>query len=93
MVEKVDSFGSDFLVGEGVVGGDFERFRLDPFTLFPIKAGRGDLADVDLRVEVGGKRKSVVTGVCVDDVDGADLGEKMLQGVSTEDIGNAGIES
>jgi len=41
--------------------------------VLPVGAGRRDLAEVDLRVEVRGEGIAVVAAVAVEDVDGVDL--------------------
>jgi len=53
----------------------------------------GDLADVDLGVEVGGEGVAVVTGVAVEDVDGFDAVVVVLLGPGAEDVGDPGIEA
>ena len=78
---------------EGEVSGDFEWLGDLPLAIFPIASRRGDFAEVDLGREVGGEGESVLACVGIDDVDGFDLGKKVLQGVSTEDIGDTGIEA
>ena len=51
---------------------------LDPVAVLPVGAGRGNLAQVDLRVEVGRERVAVVAAVAVQNVDGVDLVEQVL---------------
>ena len=67
-----------------------ERVGLDPLAVLPVFAARGDLADVDLGVEVGGERLAVAAGVAVDDVDGLDLVEQVLLRVGAVDVGGPG---
>ena len=71
----------------GVGGSPFPVFR------DPIGPLRGDLADVDLGVEVGGEGIPVVAAVAVEDVERADLVEVVLLRVSGEHLGDAGVEA
>jgi hypothetical protein len=66
---------------------------LHPLAVLPVAAALGDLADVDLGIEVGGKGLAVVAGVAVDDVQLVDLVEEVLLGVGAVDVGHAGIEN
>ena len=56
-------------------------------------AGGGDLADVDLRVEVRREGLAVVAAVAVENVDGVDLVEEVLLCVGAEDVGHAWVEA
>ena len=68
---------------------DAQRIDLDPLAVLPVLAALGDLAQVDLGIEVGGERLAVAAGVAVDDVDGVDLVEQLLLRVGAEDVGDA----
>ena len=70
-----------------------ERLRLMPLSVLEIAALLGDLADVDLRVEVGGESLVMVAGVAVDDVERVKLVEVVLGGVGREDARHAGVEA
>src|SRR6188768_4329525 len=59
----------------------------------PIATWLGDLADVDLRVEVGSKLVTVIACVAVEDVDGVDGVEQLLLRVSAEDIGHPRVKA
>ena len=76
--------------GEGLPGG--HRRSGDELAVFPVTALGGHFADVDLRVEVGGKRIAVIAAVDVDNVQGMDLVEVVLGDVGGKHVGGAGIE-
>ena len=59
----------------------------------PVRALRGDLADVDLGVEVGGEGIAVVAAVAVQDVERVDLVEVVLLRIRREHLGDAGVEA
>ena len=85
-----------FLVADGgEVEGLVHRegIGLLPLAVFPIFAALGDLADVDLGIEVGGERMAVVAGVGVHDVKVVDLVQLVLKGVGREDRRYAGVEA
>ena len=69
-------------------GGD-----LDELAVLPVAAGGGHFADVDLRVEVGGKGLAVAAGVGVDDVELFDHIQVLLGGQGGVDVGHARIEA
>ena len=71
-------------LGEVVDALDLHRLRLDPFSIFPVAAVRGDLADVDLGIEIRRKGITVVAAVAVEDVDVVDLVKLVLQCVRAE---------
>ncbi len=66
---------------------------LDELAVFPVAAGRGHFADVDLRVEVGGKGLAVGAGVGVDDVELFHHIQIFLGGQGGVDVGDARIEA
>ncbi len=76
---------------EDPLGG--ERRTFDKLAVFPVAAGGGHFADIDLRVEVGGKGLAVTAGVGVDDVDLFDHIQILLGGQGGVDIGHARIEA
>ena len=55
-----------------------QRIRLDPFPVLPITAPLGDLAQVDLRIEIGRKGLAVVAPVAINDVNVVNLVEMVL---------------
>jgi co-chaperonin GroES (HSP10) len=58
---------------------------LDPLAVLHIAAGGGDLAQVDLGVEVGGERIAVIAAVAVEDVDGVVDGKEVKMEVKVGD--------
>ena len=91
MPEQVDLLRTD-PGGEVVHLGELERLGLDELPVLEVFALRGDFTDVDLGVEIGGERLSVVAGVAVDDVERVD-GVEILRFPRGVDIGHAGVES
>ena len=73
--------------------GDRQRIDLDPLALLPVLAALGDLAQVDLGIEVGGERLAVAAVVAVDDVDLVDLVEQELLRVGAINVRLARIEA
>ena len=49
-----------------------------PVSVFPVAAGCGNLAQIDLGVEVGGKCVTMVTAVAIQNIDLIDLVKLML---------------
>ena len=80
-------------LGEVVGAVDLHGLGLDPVAVLPVAAVGRDLAQVDLRVEVGGEGIAVVAAVAVQDVDGVDLVKIMLQRIGREHAGDAGIKA
>lgn len=83
--------GGDFGIVD--VLSDFQGLRLHPLAVFPVAAIRGDLADVDFRVEVRGEGLAVVAVVAVHDVEVMDFREVVLGVVGGEHVRRAGIET
>jgi len=67
--------------------------NLHPVAVLPVAAGGRDLAQVDLRVEVGGKGIAVVAAVAVQNVDGVDGVKLVLLGVSAVSLGHARVKA
>ena len=63
---------------------DFERSGCNPFAVLIVASVLSDLADVDLRVEVGGECLAVVSGVAVHYVEVLHLREMVLGGICCE---------
>ena len=61
--------------------------------VLPVAAGGRHLAQVDLRVEVGGKGIAVVAAVAVQDVDGVNGVELMLLGVGAVSLGDTRVKA
>ena len=72
---------------------DLHGLGLNPVTVLPVGAVGGNLAQVDFRVEVGGKRIAVVAAVAVENVNGVDLIEIVLEGIGGEDTRHTWIEA
>ncbi len=68
------------------------RRRRHELAAFPVAAFSRHFADVDLGIEVGRKRITVVATVDVDDVERVDLVEVVLLDPGGEDVGGTGIE-
>ena len=92
MVHEIDVHGPQLL---GELEGLFltERRGLEPLTILPVTPLGRDLADIDLRVEIGGKGLAMVTRVAVDDIDGLDLIQVLFADVGAEDAGHPGIKA
>ena len=71
----------------------FERTGLNPLAVFVVATLLGDFANVDFRVEVGGKRLAVVTRVAVHDVKGVHFLEVVLGRVGSVDATHAWVET
>ena len=91
VVEQVHVLAADLV--KVVLAVDAHGLDLDPVAVLPVAAGRGNLAQVDLRVEVGGKGIAVVAAVAVQDVDGVDGVELVLLGVGAVGLGDAGVKA
>ena len=91
VVEQVALLRTHLRVCERLV--NLERSSLHPFAVLPVETLLSDLADVDLRVEVGSERLVVVAGVAVYDVEILNLVEVVLSCVSGEDACNARVEA
>ena len=63
---------------------------LHPVAVLPVAAGSGHLAQVDLRVKVGGKGIAVVAAVAVQNINGVNGVELVLFGVGAVSLGHAG---
>src|SRR5690606_35319822 len=73
--------------------GYAQRLNRSPFAVLPIATRLGDLADVDLRVEVRGEGFAVTTRIAVHDVDRVHGVEQFFLRVRTEHIRHTGIEA
>ena len=91
VVEEVDVLLADAVEVELALHR--QRVGLLPLALLPVATLRGDLANVDLRVEVGGEGVAVVAAVGIQDVDAVDLVEQVLLGVGAVDVGHARVEA
>ena len=72
---------------------NLQRLRLDPLSVLVIESLLCDLADVDLRIEVGSESLVVVSGVAVDDVEILDLVEVVLGGVGRVSLRHTRVEA
>ncbi len=92
VIHTVDLVGADsFRAGEFLVFRHRRGFH--EFPVLPVAALRGDFADVDLRIEIGGEGAAVVAAVHIDDVERVDLVEMVFERPCCEDTGHAGIEA
>ena len=66
---------------------------LDELAVFPVARRRGDFADVDFRIEIGGEGLPVIAAVAIEDVELADRLELVLLQPHGEHAGNARIET
>ena len=64
-----------------------------PVTVLPVAAGSRHLAQIDLRVKVGGEGIAVVAAVAVQNVDRINGIELMLFGVGTVSLGHARVKA
>ena len=72
---------------------DFHGLGLYPVAVLPVGAVGGNLANVDLRVKVGGERVAVVAAVAVEDVDVVDLVKLVFQSIGGKDAGDARVKA
>lgn len=91
VVQEVTFARTHFGVGERLV--DFKRLRLDPFSVFPVEAFLGDLANIYLGVEICGKGLVMVSGIAIDDVQVLDFVEVMLGGIGRINARHAWVET
>ena len=61
----------------------FMWFSPDPFSIFPVFPLLGNFPDVYLRIEVGGKRLSVVSGIAVYDIQVLNLIKMMFRSIGS----------
>ena len=61
--------------------------------VLPVAAGGGDLPQVDLRVEVGGKSVAVVAAIAVQNINGVDGVELVLLGIGAVSLGDARVKA
>ena len=91
VVQQITLTRTDVGVGEWLV--DFQRLCLNPLAILIVESLLGNLADVDLWVEVRSKGMVVITSVAVYDVEIMDLVEVVLGSVCCIDTGYAGVET
>ena len=91
MVDQIRGLRTDIRVVEHT--HDLVRLRFDPSAVLVVAALLRDLANVDLRIEVGGECFAVIAGITVDDVEVMDLVEVVLGGPGSEDARHAGVET
>ncbi len=91
MVEQIRPLYAHF--GKINISMDAHRLDFQPLAVFPVFAFLGDFADVDFRVEVGGKRLAVTAGVAVDNIDIVNLIEVVFLRVRAKDIRHPRIEA
>ena len=91
VVQQVAVPRADVRVSQVLV--NLQRLRLHPLSVLPVESLLRNLADVDLRVEVRGKRLVVVARVTVHDVQILNLLEVVLGGIGRVDARHARVES
>ena len=91
MVQQIRLTRPDVGVGEGLV--NLQRLSLDPLAVLVVEALLGNLADVDLRIEVRGESVVMVTCISIHDVQVVDFVEVVLGGVGRIDAADARIET
>ena len=91
MVEQVHVFLTD--LREIIHPLDLHGFCLHPVSVFPVGTFRGNLPDIDLRVEICGKRITVVACIAVQNIDIIYLIKVVLQGISRKHARNSRIET
>src|SRR5690554_3019802 len=91
MVEQVDILLADAIEVELALLG--QRRSLYPLPLLPVAAIRGNFANVDLGVEVGGKGVAVIATVGIENIDTVNFVEQVLLRVGAVNIGHAGVEA
>ena len=72
---------------------NLKRFRLHPFSIFPIESFLGNLTDINLWIEVRGKCLMMVTCVTVDNIQVLYLVKVMLGSISRIDTGYTRIKA
>ena len=92
MIHEVTFLCAD-AVRKIVVHGPGQGVGFHPLAALPVAARRRDFADVDLRIEIGGKGLAVIPGVAVDNIQHAHFVQLVLQGPGRENIGHAGIKA
>ena len=91
VVQQVHVLVADLI--EVVLTLDGHGRDLDPVPVLPVGAGRRDLAQIDLGIEIGSKRVAVVAAVAVQNIDGVDLVKQMFLRIRTVRLGDARIEA
>ena len=91
VVQQVHILLADLIEGIRALNAHSRDF--DPVAVFPITAGRGNLAQVDLRVEVCRKRITVVAAVAVQNIDGIDGIKLVLFGVGAVRLRNTRVKA
>ena len=72
---------------------NFQRTGLHPLTIFIITAILCNLADIDFRIEVGGKCHTMITGVTIYDIQIVDFIKMMFSRISCKDSRNTRIKT
>ena len=72
---------------------ELQRLCLYPLPVLVVQSLLRNLADVDLRIEVGGEGMMVVASIAVDDIEILNLVEVMLGGVGRIDTADTRVEA
>ena len=91
VVQQIAFAWTDVGIGEGLV--NLQWFCLNPLTILIVKSLLGNLADINLRVEVRGEGMVVVTSITVHDVEVMDLVEVVLGGIGRIDTRYTWVEA
>ena len=91
MVHEVALARSHVGIVERLVDG--QRVCLKPFAILVVETLLRDLANVDLRIEVGGEGLVMVSSVAIYDVKVVDLVEVVLGGIGREDAADPRVET
>ena len=91
MVEQIHILHAHFREIILTLNGHSGNFN--PFTVFPIGAGSRNLAQINFGVKISCKGIAMVAAVAVQNIDGIDLVKIMLQRISGENAGYAGVKA
>src|SRR5690606_6849582 len=72
---------------------DLEHLVVGPLAVLPRPDPAGELAEIDLRVEIGGEVAAVASGIDVDDVDRVDAVETGIMRIFGVGVDDAGVEA
>ena len=91
MIHQIHVFGPDGLKIKAL----FVRKRraLDPGPILPMPRRGGNLADIDLRVKIGGKGMAVIAAITVQNIERIDLIEQVFARITCKDRGHARIKA
>ena len=91
MVQQVTVARTNIRIGQILV--NLQWLCLNPLAIFPIETLLGNLADINLRIEVSGESLMVVACVTVHDIQILNLLEMMLGSIGRIDAGDTWVEA